>query len=294
LGLAKLLAWWVALASGTSGGTVAPLLLISGSFGTLVGAGVNHLAPGIGVTPGAFGLVAMAATFGAAVGATFTAIVFLFELTRDYQVILPLMLASVLAELVASALMDDTLMTEKLSRHGLHVQGDYAIDALAGTSVREVMTEDVQTISEAATVADARLLLDEGHHSAFPVVDGSGRCVAIVAREDLLVEDHDPDAPVATIASRDVIEVSPDDTVLEALEVILREEVGHLPVVDGGRLVGLLTRTDVLRARSRQLELEKRQPGFRLRVWRSRLRPSRPTPASPSARPGGTPNSTSG
>ncbi len=89
LGLAKLLAWWVALASGTSGGTVAPLLLISGSFGTLVGAAVNHFVPGIGITPGAFAMVAMAATFGAAVGATFTAIVFLFELTRDYQVILP-------------------------------------------------------------------------------------------------------------------------------------------------------------------------------------------------------------
>ncbi len=188
------------------------------------------------------------------------------------------MLASVLAELVASALMDDTLMTEKLTRHGLHVQGDYAIDALAGTLVREVMTEEVQTLDEGATVGDARVLLDEGHHSAFPVVDAAGRCTAIVAREDLLIEDHDPDAPVSELASHEVIEVGPEDTVLEALEVILREEVGHLPVVDDGRLVGLLTRTDVLQARSRQLELEERQPGFRLRVWRSRLRPSRPTP----------------
>ncbi|HTO01739.1 MAG TPA: chloride channel protein, partial [Microthrixaceae bacterium] len=125
LGIAKLVAWWLALASGTSGGTVAPLLLISGCFGTLVGAGVDRLFPSLNVTPAAFALVAMSATFGAAVGATFTGIVFLFELTRDYDIILPLMFASVIAELVASALMHETLMTEKLRRHGIHVQASY-------------------------------------------------------------------------------------------------------------------------------------------------------------------------
>ena len=276
IGGAKLLAWWVALGSGTSGGTLAPLLLISGCFGTVVGTGVDHLVPGVDVSPGAFALVAMAATFGASVGATFTGIVFVFELTRDYQVILPLMLASVLAELVAASLMDDTLMTEKLTRHGLHVQGDYAIDALAGTAVREVMSASVETLGVEATIADARTLLDHGSHSAYPVVDREGRCTAIVAREDLLLEEKDPAAPVTAVASTEVVTVGPDDTVLEALEVILREEVGHLPVIEDGRLIGLLTRTDVLRTRSRQLELERRQPGLRFRVRRSRVPPSRP------------------
>ncbi|MCB0976327.1 MAG: chloride channel protein [Acidimicrobiales bacterium] len=271
LGVAKLLAWWVALASGTSGGTVAPLLLISGCFGTLLGTVVEHFFPGVGVSPGAFALVAMAATFGASVGATFTSIVFLFELTRDYQVILPMMLASVLAELVASALMDDTLMTEKLTRHGLHVQGDYAIDVLAGTDVRDVMSREVQTLDENATVADARHLMECGQHSAFPIVDHDGRCTAVVAREDLLSDALDPGAPASSAAARDVLTIEPGRTVLEALEVILREEVGHLPVVEDEQLVGLLTRTDVLRARSREMDLERRQPGFRLRVRNAHL-----------------------
>ncbi len=101
--LAKLVMWWIALGSGTSGGTLAPLLLIGGAFGGLVGAGLDAAFPSLGLSPGAVALVAMAATFGAATGATFTSIVFAFELTRDYEAVLPLMLAAVLADLVFNA-----------------------------------------------------------------------------------------------------------------------------------------------------------------------------------------------
>jgi CIC family chloride channel protein len=263
LGIAKLVAWWVALASGTSGGTLAPLLLISGCFGTLVGSAVNDVVPSLHVSPGAFALVAMAATFGASVKATFTAIVFVFELTRDYQIILPLMLASVVAELVASALLADSLMTEKLTRRGLHVGGDYAVDVLATTSVAEVMTTEVETLGADATVRDAVQRLTKGHHGAFPVVDSDGQCVGIVAREDLLTADPEADGPVDTVASSDLVTVSPSDTLLVALELIFAADVGHLPVLDDRRLVGMLTRTDILRARSRQLDLERPQPGLR-------------------------------
>src|SRR4029078_1635743 len=100
LALGKLVAWWLALGSGTSGGTLAPILLISSSFGTVVGFGPHHVLPGSPVALGAFAIVAMAATFGAATQATFTAIVFVFELTRDYDVILPVMLATGGADLL--------------------------------------------------------------------------------------------------------------------------------------------------------------------------------------------------
>ncbi len=113
--LAKLAAWWVALASGTSGGTLAPILLISGCFGAAFGTLLHDLIPGFGLSPGALALVAMAATFGAATRATFTAIVFAFELTRDYHAILPLMLATVIADLACRAFLEHGLMTEKLA-----------------------------------------------------------------------------------------------------------------------------------------------------------------------------------
>src|SRR5437899_881070 len=139
LALAKLVAWWVALASGTSGGTLAPILLISGSFGALLGRLAAGM-PGVHVSPGAFALVAMAATFGAATRAPFASIVFLFELTRDYQAILPLMLATVIAHLLATTLGRDSIMTEKLTRRGLHVPPDYHADLSRPTSARELMT----------------------------------------------------------------------------------------------------------------------------------------------------------
>lgn len=263
LAVAKLLAWWVALGSGTSGGTLAPLLLISGAFGSLFGTLVQHVAPGAGISPGAFALVAMAATFGAAVGATFASIVFLFELTRDYQIILPLMLASVIAEAVSRSLMHETLMTEKLSRRGVRVQSDYAVDVLARVTVGEVMTTEVDTLPPTATVSEARWLIGRKGHGAYPIVD-AGACLGIIAREDLLDLDPAADPELAlTFASTDVVSVGPDVTVVTALQVLLDERIGHLPVTRDGKLIGMCTRTDVLSARRRAFDDEHPQPGWR-------------------------------
>lgn len=264
IGIAKLTAWWVALASGTSGGTLAPLLLISGAFGSLFGIAVHNVAPGVNISPGAFALVAMAATFGAAIGATFASIVFLFELTRDYQIILPLMLASVVAQAVAGALLRDNIMTEKLTRRNVRVESDYAVDVLASLSVRDVMTTEAETLDRDATVGQARHRLEHDGHGAYPIIDGGGRCLAIIAREDILdLPDGDDRRPALEVASADVVTVTPDQSLLVALRLLLDEGIGHLPVVDAGRLVGMCTRTDVLRARQRRFDEDDLQPGWR-------------------------------
>ncbi len=267
LAVAKLVAWWLALGSGTSGGTLAPLLLIGGSFGSLVGFAAQAIDPSLhlagGLTPGAFAMVAMAATFGAATRATFTSIVFLFELTSDYQIILPLMLAAVVADLVAAALLEESLMTEKLARRGLKVQTEYEVDVLRTTRVEEVMSTRVETIPAAATVAEVRARFAAGRHGAYPVIDAAGAPVGIVARGDLFSRTAAEDEPVLSITSRDLVAVAPADSLLSALHRMLDEQVEHLPVLAAGRLVGICTRTDVLRARSRQQELEVAQPGWR-------------------------------
>ncbi len=264
LAVAKLVAWWIALGSGTSGGTLAPLLLIGGSFGSLLGFAAGALDPKLGLTPGAFAMVAMAALFGASTRATFTAIVFLFEITADYQIILPLMLAAVVADIVAAALLKESLMTEKLARRGLKVRTEFSVDVLGTTLVRDVMSTTVDTLAATATVGEARRKIAAGRHSAYPVVEADGRCVGIVARGDLLRREAAEEEPVAAVASRDLVTVEPDETVLAALERMLQEEVDHLPVVgEGGRVVGICTRTDVFKARRRQWEHEQRQPGWR-------------------------------
>jgi H+/Cl- antiporter ClcA/CBS domain-containing protein len=285
LAIAKLIAWWVALGSGTSGGTLAPLLLIGGAFGSLLGSGFHLLDPSLPLTPGAFALVAMAAVFGAATRATFAAIVFLFELTGDYRIILPLMLAAVVADLVAAALMRESLMTEKLARRGLRVHAELEVDVLRTTLVRDVMSREVETLPAAATVGEARRRFETGRHGAYPLVDEQGRCVGIVSRGDVLrAPGQAPDeAPVSEIASRDVVAVAPGDTVHRALQRMLEEGVEHLPVIDGAWLIGICTRTDVLRARRHQLELERLQTG-----WSPLGRPPGPqAPQGPEERRGG-------
>lgn len=271
--VAKLVAWWLALGSGTSGGTLAPVLLVSGCFGALVALCFQALFPGAGVETGAFALVAMAATFGAATRATFTSMVFLFELTRDYEVILPLMLASVIADLVASFVLRESLMTEKLARRGLRVSGEYQVDALRTTLVAEVMSQQVATLRATATLAEARDRITSTGHNAFPVLEPDGACVGIVSRSDLLATNCSDEALVLAVASRDVVTVRPDASVLDALRRIVEGGFEHLPVVADGRLVGICTRTDILRARRRQLEDERPQPGWR---WRGAGPPRSP------------------
>jgi chloride channel protein, CIC family len=186
LAIGKLVVWWLALASGTSGGTLAPILLISASTGGLVGQLAHDALPGAGISPGAFALVAVAATFGAATRAPFASIVFVFELTRDYDAVLPLMLATVLADLVARSLLRDSLMTERLTRRGLRVPEGYYPDVLTTTAVATVMTREVASLPASAPVALAierlRTGAGPGSHSAYPVVDDDGRCVGIVTR----------------------------------------------------------------------------------------------------------------
>lgn len=270
--VAKLVAWWVALGSGTSGSILAPLLLISGSFGALLGSLVDGAAPGAGISVGAMALVAMAATLGSTTGASLTGIVFAFELTRDYDAILPLMLATVLASLVAGLFLDHNLLTEKLARMGMGVPKQYEPDVLRNTPVHQAMSTPVSTVRADATVGEARRCIEAGTHSAYPLVGADGLCMGIVTRGDLLaaaVDDHDP---VAGVASKDVVTVQPDDSMLTVLERMTDEGVDHVPVVSDARLVGICTRTDVLRARGRHLHHERFEGGWKpswLRAMRS-------------------------
>jgi H+/Cl- antiporter ClcA len=266
LALGKLVIWWIALASGTSGGTLAPILIISSTSGALLGQLVADAFPGLGLSASSVALVAMAATFGAAARAPFAAIVFLFELTRDYDAILPLMGATVLADLVARALLDDSIMTEKLTRRGLNVPSAFHVDAMRTTQVREVMTVDVETIAEGSSEEAVAERFAAGGHAAYPVVDRHGVLSGIITRRDF-VNGVANDLPLSDITEREVITVSATDTVADALQRMIEEQVDHLPVVEGERLVGMCTRTDVLHTRRRVIEHEQAQQG-----WLKRLR----------------------
>jgi CIC family chloride channel protein len=260
--LAKLVAWWIALGSGTSGGTLAPLLLIGGAFGSLLGTALTHAFPGIGLPVGAVALVAMAATFASATRTPFASMIFLFELTRDYAILLPLMLATVVAVLVYDALQTESIMTEKLARRGLRIRTDYRLDPMRTTDVREVMTPDPVTVAANATLSDARRAFEVSRHGAYPLVDETGRVAGIVTRGDLLRSEEALTSPVLGVASLDVVSVTPEMPLLDVVHVMLEEDVEHVPVVRDGVLLGIVTRTDLLRARERAMGHETIQTGW--------------------------------
>jgi chloride channel protein, CIC family len=259
----KLIMWWLALASGTSGGTLAPILLISSCAGALAGEGLHQIVPS--VSPNAFALVAMAATFGAATRAPFAAIVFVFELTRDYDAVLPLMGATVLAEMVARALLRESIMTEKLARRSVSVPGEYRPDVMTTTRVREIMSRDIATLPAGAPLAQAvDRFLDHGH-SAYPVVDPAGHCIGMVSRADVLTANGD--ATLVDDLAAPPISVRSEDRAIVVLQTMLDEEVDHVTVIDDDHLVGICTRTDLLRARHALQRADERQTG-----WITRLR----------------------
>src|SRR5947208_10262107 len=142
----------VSLGAGTSGGLLAPMFLSSAALGGVFAISINKLVPGAALSAGAFALVAMGAVFGAASRATFSFIIFAFEITRDYNSVLPLMLVCVIADGIAVLLMRNSIMTEKLARRGIRVRQDFETDLLQQLSVADTMEKQVPTLNHTMTV----------------------------------------------------------------------------------------------------------------------------------------------
>lgn len=270
---AKAVALVISLGSGTSGGLLAPMFMSSAAMGGALAIGFNYLVPSAHLSPGAFALVAMGAVFGAASRATFSFIIFAFEITRDYNAVLPLMLVSVIADGISMLLMPKaSIMTEKLRRRGLRIHQDYESDVLQHTLVSETMDQDAPTITaevRLSEVADriARNDPGVGRHQAMLVLDSQGKLAGIITRGDILRGlEKDSSMTVLDASSRNIVVTHPDETLHEALEKMLRYNVGRLPVVergDEGRIVGYLGRPGIMAARLRRMDEESvREPGW--------------------------------
>jgi CBS domain-containing protein len=278
----KSLALVISLGSGTSGGLLAPMFMSSAAMGAACALGLNRVIPGAHLSPGAFALVAMGAVFGAASRATFTFIIFAFELTRSYESVLPLMIVSVTADGIAILLMPTSIMTEKLARRGLRIHQDYEPDILQQVTVAETMSTDVPVIPPEMTVADlaARIAAHEPEftrHQGLPIVDAEGRLRGLITRGDVLRGiQQDPEGKMSVLeaGARSLVTAYPQESLADAAHKMLHHQIGRLPVVeprDPTRLVGYLGRDGVMAARLRRLyEEHVREPGwFRRPRWRS-------------------------
>ena len=273
--IAKAAALVISLGSGTSGGLLAPMFMSSAALGGASAMLLNRIFPSAHLSPGAFALVAMGAVFGAASRATFTFIIFAFEITRDYNSVLPLMLVCVIADGLAMLLMPHaSIMTEKLTRRGLRIHQDYETDILHHVQVAETMDRTPPKIPASMRVGElaeriARRDPEVSRHEALLVVDGAGRLEAIITRGDILrALDREPSgtSTVLESGSTKLIVTYLDETLSEAADKMLRNDIGRLPVVDRNNpkeIVGYLGRPNVMAARLRRLRDEHvREPGW--------------------------------
>src|SRR6266536_2282092 len=273
--IAKFGALVISLGSGTSGGLLAPTFMWSAAMGGLFAMAGNHVFPAAHLSPGAFALVAMGAVFGAASRATFSFIIFAFEITRDYNAVLPLMLVAVIAVGIAMLFMPaSSIMTEKLARRGLRVHQDYEADALTQATVGETMEKEAPVVSANTKVGAlaeriARHDPAVARHEALLILDDAGMLSGIITRGDVLRaldKDSSGAATVQEAGSTHLVVTYPDELVSEAAAKLLRFDIGRLPVVDRAnqrKVVGYLGRAAILAARLVRFHAEHvREPGW--------------------------------
>ncbi|MEO8206749.1 MAG: chloride channel protein [Chthoniobacterales bacterium] len=272
--LLKFISWSIALGSGTSGGTLAPLLTVGSGIGFVAGILTLHLFPHLNIDPHLAALVGMAALFGGASQATLASAVFAFETTGQTAALIPLLAACAAAFLVAKLLSRNSIMTEKIDRRGVNIPQEYSADIFQQTAVGQVMEKDFQTIPASLQVREliARITAHDpavARHQALLLVDENQKLAGIITRGDLLkeAENTSGDRAVLEVGSRNLIVTYPDESLHDAIEKILQHQIGRLPVVarqDSSCLVGYLSRASVLSARWKLVEDEThREPAWR-------------------------------
>lgn len=256
----KLVSWAIALGSGTSGGTLAPLFTIGGGLGAALGEVVAQFAPGAHLDPRVGALVGMAAIFAGASRALLASVVFAFEATRQPLGLLPLLGGCTSAYLISCLLMQNTIMTEKLARRGARIPSEYAADYLDSVLVKDAMTSAVTTIGASDTIERVRAWLlskEEGaQHQGYPVMDG-GQIIGVLTRREVLDDAVSGTALARHLVKRTAVVISDRSSLREAADLLVRADVGRLPVVsedDTHRLVGIVTRSDLLGAHRERLD----------------------------------------
>jgi chloride channel protein, CIC family len=249
----KAIIWSVALGSGTSGGVLAPLLIMGGAMGTAISGYLPAASPGF------WALLAMAATMGGTMRSPLTATFFAVELTGNTHVLLPLIAACGAAHAVTVLLMRRSILTEKIARRGHHLVREYRIDPFALTRVREVMTTDVETVPSTMTLHSAAAFLTNPRttHPSFPVVDGSRQVLGIIDPPSVLrwrrAGKHRSTTLDELLTGSKTTFAYPDEYLEALADRLSKVNVAHLPVVarEDRRLVGYIGWKDLMRVRAK-------------------------------------------
>jgi len=259
--LVKSAIWIVALASGTSGGVLAPLLILGGSLGWLEG----QMLPG---GPSFWALVGMAAMMGGTMRSPLTGVMFAIELTGNIEMLPVLLAATGAAYAVTVLLLKRSILTEKIARRGQHITREYSIDQFELLRVADVMVKNVDTLPVTMPVDDAVAFFTGGdvRHKSYPVVTVDGILAGMVARSDVLRWRTEGAHQAMTlddlVSDTSAISAYPDEVLGRVADLMVSSDLGRIPIVDreAHRVVGLIARKDLLRIRS-VVNAEERERG---------------------------------
>ena len=285
--IVKSLMWVFSLGSNTAGGILAPLLMIGGALG----AALSHLMPWM--PTGAWVLVGMTAVLSAAIGAPLTSAMLALELTHNGGLMLPVLLSCVAAYAVSVLVMPRSMLTEGLSRRGLHLSREFGVDPLETMLVSQAMHTSVFALPATATRQDAtdwlQTMEERGAESwshwqrIFPLVDDEGKLTGTLTRSQMIVAARQSDLtqPLADDGNREPQTVSPYTTLRHCAEQMADSKLTSYPVVSAdGKLLGVMTINDLLKGRSEQAQRESNRERVIRLHWPFRGRRSAPKSGS--------------
>ena len=262
--LVKSVVWIIALSSGTSGGILAPVLIIGGALGWIEG----QFLPG---DPAFWALMGMASVMTGTMRAPLTAIIFATELTGRQDALLPLLAAAGAAHLVTVLILKRSMLTEKIARRGHHISQEYGVDPFEQKRVSDVMVREVDTLPATMPVSEAvAFFTSEGHHhKSYPVINDTRLVVGMATRADVLRWQRDvadgTEATLYSVASdASLVTVRADERLGALTDLMIETGLGRIPVVaaDSHTLVGLVARKDVLRIRATARAGEEKREKF--------------------------------
>ena len=261
--LVKWFIWAVSLGSGTSGGVLAPLLMMGGALGGLEAMFLPNQGAGF------WALISMGATLGGTMRAPFTSIIFAFELTHDANIFLPLLIASAVSYTFMVLTLKRSILTEKVARRGYHLSSEYGVDPLEILFVREVMRPDVVVLPSEKPMREFQQALaseDTQGQRLLPVINGEGQLAGVLTRGDIHKRVKEKgegvwQRPVGEFVRKEFIETFPNETLRAVVYVMAEKAITRMPVVerDTRKFLGLLALDDLLKARARHLEEERRR-----------------------------------
>lgn len=259
----KFISWSIALGSGTSGGTLAPLMTIGGATGALIAELILNYFPDSGITLSMMALVCMSALFAGASRALLTSIVFALEVTGQSHALLPLLAGCTASYFISFFLMKNTIMTEKITRRGVKTPDHYSPDVLETISVGQVMSHNDIVIGDENCIGEVRQWLErekDYQSNYFVIVNKDNEFKGIISSSNLFSDHHAPDKSVSELIKRIPISTKQNDTLRFAVELMAQENMDILPVVnDENNLIGILSYKNILNAYKKDLENDLRK-----------------------------------